>query len=400
MNDNSTSATDAKPLPFPVIIHVDMNSFYVSVEKRDDINLRDKVVVVGKKKSPAIVTSCDYAARDKGVMAGMSIYKARQLCPEMVLVEPDMAKYENESKLLMEILRRVAGPDAVFEKVSVDEAYVDVSAACQGTDADDSLKKAVPIGWKIKELMLTERHLLSSVGIASERFITKLASDSCKPNSSHPSGLLMVLESEKMDFLKPFKVEKLYGVGEVTQGKLNAVGIYTVANLIDYADDLCAVVGKSNGETLKSYVRGKDKKGITPKGKPKQYTKQKSWDWEDKPLGDDVFPWLMNLVKKIAADLRENKVLAVNVEVSVCYEYREKGNDGHDHANLTVPTDDMGIILATAVTLLKKNNFLDKPLQKIHVGATKVVSQGAAAKEVSKPKSKSKKTDGGQIKLF
>ena len=399
MNDNSTPASDVKR--FPVIIHVDMNTFYAAVERRDNLKkYAGKIIIVGQTKSPAIVVSADYLARAKGVKAGMPIYEARQLCPKFELVEPNMPKYEKESELLMEIIRRVAGPTAVFEKVSVDEAYVDVSASCQGTDADDSLKKAVPLAWQIKILMANERHLLASVGIASERFISKLASDSCKPDSKNPCGLLLVLESEKIEFLKTFDVGKLYGVGEVTQGKLNKVGIFTVADLIGYDGDLCAVVGKDKGELLKGYVRGKDRKGIAPKGKPKQYTKQESFDRDERPVGDGVVPVLLCQAKEVAADLRKNEVLAVNVEVSVCYKFRKKGNDGHDQVKLPFPTDDMGIIFATALSLLDKNNLRATPLQKLCSGTTKVVPQGTTALECSKPKSKSKKKDADQIRLF
>ncbi len=401
MSDNSIPTTGAKAFPFPVIIHVDMNTFYAAVERRDNLKKYEgKIIVVGKKESPAIVVSADYAARKKEVKAGMPIYKARQLCPEMTLVEPNMPKYERESELLMEIIRRVAGPAAVFEKVSVDEAFIDVSAACQGTDADDSLEKAVPLAWQIKIQMSNERHLLASVGIASERFIAKLASDSCKPDSKNPCGLLLVLESEKMEFLKSFAVEKLYGVGDVTQAKLNAVGIYTVADLIDYEGDLCAVVGNDKGELLKGYVQGKDRKGIAPKGKPKQYTAQKSFRRGKMPVGDEVVPVLLSQAKEVAADLRKDEVLAVNVEVSVCYKFRKKGNDGHAQVKLPFPTDDMGIIFATALSLLDKSNLRATPLRKLCLGTTKVVPQGTTVMAISKPKSKSKKKDKNQIRLF
>ena len=122
MDEHPQSNGSEVDYPFTALLHIDMDCFYASVEKRDNTALQNKKVIVARKKLPSVVTAADYEVRKTGVRAGMATHLARQLCPDCVQVEPDMDKYEAESERLMELIRRVVGDKAVVEKVSVDEA--------------------------------------------------------------------------------------------------------------------------------------------------------------------------------------------------------------------------------------------------------------------------------------
>jgi len=396
-----TSGSDVES-PFTALLHIDMDCFYASVEKRDNPALQNKKVIVARKKLPSVVTAADYEVRKTGVRAGMATNIARQLCPDCVQVEPDMDKYEAESERLMEIIGRVGGDNAVVEKVSVDEAYADVSRACQGATADATLENAMPLAKKIKQLVATEMRLTASVGIASERFLAKLASDSCKPDSPNPTGLLLVLDSNKIEFLKPLKVEKLYGVGEKTQAKLNKEKIFTVADLIAYAGDLRAIFGQALGEKLRLYALGKDKKSVAPKPPQKSHGKFASFIKTKKPFGEDVMPHLVLLSKQVEADLIKANVVGKTIEVAVCFEYKETGNDIQGQETLTAPTDNPGIIFAVARMIMAKKNMLVRPLRKLFVGVSNLSPAGATNAPVVKKtaaKASKRKKDSGQTTL-
>jgi DNA polymerase-4 len=160
-----------------------------------------------------------------------------------------MDDYRDESQHIMAI---VAETGAVIELMSIDEAYLDVSAICQAESADASLLSALPLARKLKQRIESERRLTATIGIASNKLLAKIASDHKKPD-----GLTLVTDQEKVAFLRPLPVRALYGVGKVTEQTLNRAGIIKVGDLQDYAGDLRALVG-SFGPKLKQYAFGED----------------------------------------------------------------------------------------------------------------------------------------------
>ena len=164
-----------------------------------------------------------------------------------VFIRPNMEKYREESRRIMEIVARTGG---TIEQVSVDEAYLDLSAFFQGKDADESLRLALPVAREIKQLIRAERRLTASIGLASNKLLAKLASDREKPD-----GLTVIEEANKVQWLRPLPVRELYGVGKVTAGQLHRAGIKTVGDLQDYRGDLRSLVG-SFGPTLKRFAFG------------------------------------------------------------------------------------------------------------------------------------------------
>jgi len=235
---------------FRVICHLDMDAFYASIEQRDHPQLRGKPVIVGSPPTQrGVVCAASYEARQFGVRSAMPSVTAGRLCPRGVFVRPRMDCYKAESE---QIMRIVAATCALIERMSIDEAYLDLSALCQACDAEASLQLAVPISKNVKEQIRAERQLTATIGIASNKLLAKIASDHHKTD-----GLTLIPEQQKVQFLRSLPVRVLYGVGKVTQETLNKAGIFTVADLQDYPGDLRPLAG-SFASTLKGFAFGED----------------------------------------------------------------------------------------------------------------------------------------------
>ena len=227
-----------------------MDAFYASVEQRDDPGLRGRPVIVGAPPTQrGVVCAASYEARKFGVRSAMPSATAGRLCPSGIFVRPRIDHYREESGRIMQI---VAQTGAVVETMSIDEAYLDVSAISQAEDIDASLLKAVPLARHLKQRILSERKLTATIGIASNKLLAKIASDHKKPD-----GLTVISEHEKVSFLRPLPVRVIYGVGKVTEQTLGQAGIVTVGDLQDYPGDLRALVG-SFGLKLKQFAFGED----------------------------------------------------------------------------------------------------------------------------------------------
>src|SRR5262245_24868716 len=172
---------------FRVILHLDMDAFYASVEQRDNPALRAKPVIVGAPPTQrGVVCAASYEARKFGVRSAMPSITASRLCPTGVFVRPRMDFYREESRQIMKV---VAEFGAVIEQVSIDEAYLDFSQLSQATDADGSLVKSLPLARQLKERIREERQLTATIGIGSNKLLAKIASDHQKPN-----GLTLISE--------------------------------------------------------------------------------------------------------------------------------------------------------------------------------------------------------------
>ena len=200
---------------FRVIFHLDMDAFYASVEQRDNPALRGKPVIVGAPPTQrGVVCAASYEARKFGVRSAIPSATAGRLCPKGIFVRPRMDRYRDESRHVMRLLAQTG---AIIEPMSIDEAYLDLTALCQAENADASLVKSLPLARQLKERIHAERELTASVGIASNKLLAKIASDHQKPD-----GLTLIPEKEKVRFLQPLPVRVLYGVGKVTEQVLKS----------------------------------------------------------------------------------------------------------------------------------------------------------------------------------
>jgi len=202
------------------IVHVDMDAFYASVEQRDDPGLRGRPVVVAWRGARSVVCAASYEARKFGVHSAMPALRAEKLCPDAVFVPPDFARYKAVSRQVREIFARHTD---LVEPLSLDEAYLDVSANKTG------LASATAVAEAIRAAIREETSLTASAGIAPNKFLAKIASDWRKPD-----GQFVIKPAMVAEFLAPLPVGKLPGVGRVMESRLAALGIASVGQLREH----------------------------------------------------------------------------------------------------------------------------------------------------------------------
>src|SRR5437667_9413418 len=199
------------------IVHIDMDAFYASVEQRDDPQLRGKPVVVAWRGNRSVVCASSYEARRFGVRSAMPAVRAERLCPNAVFLPPDFPRYRVVSRQVHEIFKRHTD---LIEPLSLDEAYLDVS------DNKTGLPTATQVARTIREQIRVELSLTASAGVAPNKFLAKIASDWRKPD-----GLFVIQPGEVDSFLLPLPVDRIPGVGRVTEARLKRIGIQTVGDL-------------------------------------------------------------------------------------------------------------------------------------------------------------------------
>lgn len=228
------------------ILHADLDSFYASVEQRDDPTLRDRPVIVGG----GVVLAASYEAKAYGVRTAMGGAQARRLCPHAVVVPPRMAAYSRASDAVFEVFRDCS---PIVEPLSVDEAFLDVGGLrrISGTP--------VQIAERLRADVRERTGLPITVGVARTKFLAKLASQEAKPD-----GLLLVPPDRELEFLHPLPVRRLWGVGAVTADKLHAHGIDTVAAVAELSESMLAsLVGAAMGRQLYALSRNIDRRRVT-----------------------------------------------------------------------------------------------------------------------------------------
>lgn len=229
----------------PTILHADLDAFYASVEQLLDPTLRGRPVLVGG----GVVVAASYEARACGVRAPMSSREALALCPEAVTVEGQFHRYLEFSDQVMEILDDAT---PVVEQISIDEAFLDVAGTTH------LLGRPSDIARTIRRRVREEVGLPISVGVASTKFLAKIASARAKPD-----GLVIVAKDEELEFLHPLPVEELWGVGKVTAAKLHRLGIRTVGELSRIPPAaLGSRLGTAGGGGLHALSRNRDARSV------------------------------------------------------------------------------------------------------------------------------------------
>jgi DNA polymerase-4 len=227
------------------ILHADLDSFYASVEQRDDPTLRGRPVIVGG----GVVLAASYEAKAYGVRTAMSGRQALQLCPRAIVVPPRMSAYSQASEAVFEVFRDTT---PLVEPISIDEAFLDVSGLRRVSG------EPVQIGARLREQVRDQVGLPITVGIARTKFLAKVASQEAKPD-----GLLLVPPGRELSFLHPLPVRRLWGVGAKTADKLHAHGIETVAQVAELSETtLSSMVGGAMGRQLYALSRNIDRRRV------------------------------------------------------------------------------------------------------------------------------------------
>src|SRR5499427_4677559 len=250
MTRNEIELGPDRETPLRKIVHIDMDAFYASVEQRDDASLRGKPVVVAWRGNRSVVCAASYEARRFGVRSAMPAARAARLCPDAVFVPPDFPRYRAVSSATREIFKRHT--DRV-EPLSLDEAYLDVTENKMG------LPTATRVARAIREQIREELNLTASAGVAPNKFLAKIASDWRKPDG------LFVIQPEEVDtFLLPLPVARPPGVGKVTEEKLKALGVETIADLRQMERGTIEAHFGRYGVRLYELARGIDESPVVP----------------------------------------------------------------------------------------------------------------------------------------
>ncbi len=322
-----------------IILHVDMDSFFASVEMRENPNLTGKPVVVGADpkggKGRGVVSTCSYEARKYGVRSGMPISRAYKLCPNAIYLPVNYPLYTKASENVMRILRGYAEK---FQQVSIDEAYLDVSSI-------GSFENAKELALKIKKEIMEKEKLTCSIGVGSSKIMAKIASDYKKPD-----GLTVVEPFQVKDFLSPLPVRKIPGIGKKTEAELKVFGIETIGNLANYdIQKLLSRFGKWS-IYLHNLANGIDDSDVREEECCKSISREITFE-EDT---DD--PQILNqTMDALAEDLHEVLEEEGFIFKTLSIKIRYRGFITHTRAHtLEHSTDDINIIKDTSKSLLKE----------------------------------------------
>jgi len=284
------------------MLHVDMDAFFASVEIKRRPELRGRPVVVGGGQR-GVVAAASYEARKFGVRSAMSMTQALRRCPNAVVLPPDRAAYSAASAEVMAVLRDIT---PLVEPLSLDEAFLDVAGAIRLHG------RPGVIAATIRSRVAARLGLTCSVGVASTKFVAKLASARCKPD-----GMLVVPAARVFDFLHPLPVTALWGVGERTAESLHRLGIRTVGDLAATpADALRRAVGTASAEHLSALAQGIDPRPVEPDEVEKSISADRTLD-EDLTEEADVRRELLRLAEECGSRVRARHFAARTVGIKI-----------------------------------------------------------------------------------
>ena len=317
------------------ILHVDLDAFYASVEQLDDPTLRGRPVIVGGLGGRGVVAAASYEARRFGVHSAMPMKRARGACPTGVFLSPRFERYAMKSREVMGILESVT---PLVEQLSIDEAFLDVSGARR------LLGTGTEIAAFVRGRVRGEAGLIASVGVATTKFLAKLASDLAKPD-----GLLAVAPGTEREFLAPLPVTRLWGVGPATLRRLDRMAVRTIGELAALPESsLTASLGTALGSRLHALARNDDPRAVVPEREAKSIGAEETFavDLRTRPVCDRE---LVRIADRVSARLRRARLAARTVTLKIRFGDFETRTRAR-----TIPaaTDVSTVILATARGLL------------------------------------------------
>ncbi|HLS34605.1 MAG TPA: DNA polymerase IV [Bacillota bacterium] len=294
-----------------VILHIDMNAFYASVEVAHDPSLKGKPLAIAGNphERKGIIVTSSYEARAKGVKTTMPLWQARRLCPNLIALPPNFAKYREASR---QIFKRLAEVTPMIQPVSIDEGYMDITdCAHLGTPLD--------IAHNIQQRLLNELDLPCSIGIGPNKFLAKMASDMKKP-----LGITVLRIRDVQEKLWPLPVIEMFGIGEKTAEKLNTIDIHTIGDLAKADEYQLAQLLGINGERLKSRANGIDHREVDPDAvhefKSIGSSKTLPYDTTDENKLKSLFA---DLSRKIERRLNRRELAGLSVQITIRFYDRE-----------------------------------------------------------------------------
>jgi DNA polymerase IV (DinB-like DNA polymerase) len=324
-----------------VIIHVDLDAFYATVEEREDPSIKGKAVVVcmfsSRGGDSGAVAAANYEARRSGIHSGMSIKRAKKLDPDGVFLPARRDFYSTVSKKIMDILKRHA--DA-FEQMSIDEAFLDVS---ERTNYD--FERAGKIAELLKKEVKVKEGLTCSIGIGPNKIISKMAASVEKPD-----GFTVINPSEVEGFLDPLDVDRLWGVGNKTKASLEEIGVRTIGELAQTGRQrLIEMFGKAKGQWLSLASRGIDEEPVLERGDQEQIGRITTLEEDTRDIEK-----IQAKVNELAREVHETVIEKGLVYRTVTFFAVTKDMKGHTKSRtLSTPSDELKLIQETGLELIR-----------------------------------------------
>jgi DNA polymerase-4 len=341
-----------------IILHLDLDAFFCAVEELRDPSLRGKPFAVGGRPDErGVVASCSYAARTFGVRSAMPMSQALRLCRGMLIVSPHRAAYEEMSGQVMARLRNLS---PLVEQISIDEAFIDIS---------DIHEPASEIARKLQKQILDELRLPCSVGVASNKLVAKIATETGKKaarGSRPPQALIVVPAGSEAEFLSPLPVSMLWGVGPKTEKRLSELGIHTIGQIAAWPESDLIVRFGENGREMSRHAKGLDERLVVTERETKSISQEITFS---RDVSDDkvLETTLKELSAEVGRSLRREELAGKTVKLKLRWP---------DFTTLTrqttlpLPTDLDDNIYETALDLLHKVRAKGRPVRLIGVGVS------------------------------
>lgn len=285
-----------------MILHVDMDAFYASVEQRDNPEIRGRPVIVSGSSKRSVVSTASYEARKFGIHSAMPVFQAKEKCPHLIIVPVNMKKYADNSKKIMQIL---AGFSPLMEQVSIDEAYLDIKGCEKLFGSPDIIAK------KIKSTIFQELFLTCSIGIAPVKFLAKIASDIDKPG-----GITIIPRKKMDDFIVNLPIQKVPGVGSQAMKQMTILQIRTLGDIRKFHPSLLHKKFGKMGSRLYQLAMGNDENPVEIEYARKSISSETTL-LEDISDFDTARKILLAHSQRVGRDLRKEKMLCGNVSIKI-----------------------------------------------------------------------------------
>ncbi|MDN4493435.1 DNA polymerase IV [Ureibacillus aquaedulcis] len=350
-----------------IIFHVDMNSFYASVEQAHNPDLKGKAIAIAgnPKERRGIIVTSSYEARQKGIYTTMNVGEALRKCPDLILLPPDFPKYRAASKAMFTILRSYS---ELIEPVSIDEGYIDVTNNGTGQHPIDIAKE-------IQMRILNELDLPCSIGIAPNKFLAKTASDMKKP-----MGITVLRKRDVKERLWPLPVIEMHGVGESTAKKLAAIKINTIGELANVDEYLIRQALGKNGVRLRMRANGEDSREVDPNAiyETKSVGNSTTLPFDETDM-EELEKTFLKLSEKVAERLDAKKLCGSTISIQI------RDADWHNHSKSKTfqnPIYNKEIIYEEAIQLFHKS-WNGAPIRLLGITISNVLDRKQSVEQLS-----------------
>lgn len=333
-----------------VILHIDMDAFFASVEIKDNNNLRGKPVIVGGTTERGVVSTCSYEARKYGVRSAMPVFIARELCPNGIFVPVRMSRYKEISNRIFKIFSDVTD---IIEPLSIDEAYLDIS------HINDN---PMNIAMYIKRRVYKELGLTLSIGISYNKFLAKIASEWNKPN-----GIKVITKDMIPNVLFPLDVGKVYGLGKKAVEKLNNIGIFSVKDLYDLDRDYMIEYLGNSAIDIYNKIRGIDNREVAVSSIRKSYGRETTLS-NNTIEKSELLNYIRFFTNQITNNLQRDNIKIKTITIKL----KSASFENHTRSKtIDKYTDSFEEIFATASDLLM-NTEINVPIRLIGVSVSSI----------------------------